>query len=124
MLDAIKKHLKIKKNKDFADFLGISSQAISNWYTRNTFDAELIYTKCLFINPAWLLTGKGNMINENQLSTTAKANSSSNTKELIEKICELSAENALLKNAAERLEKENIILKNKLQNSDKEDSLD
>lgn len=62
MLDAIKAYLNIKTNKAFADFLGISSQAVSNWYTRNTFDAELIYTKCLSINPAWLLTGEGEML--------------------------------------------------------------
>ena len=65
MLDAIKKHLNIQKNTDFARFLGVSSQAISNWYTRNTFDAELLYTKCEFINADWLLTGKGTMLKEN-----------------------------------------------------------
>lgn len=65
MLDAIKTHLNMTKNADFARFLGISSQAVSNWYTRNTFDAELLYTKCDFINPAWLLTGKGSMLKDN-----------------------------------------------------------
>ena len=65
MLDAIKTHLSMTKNADFARFLGISSQAVSNWYTRNTFDAELLYTKCDFINPAWLLTGKGSMLKDN-----------------------------------------------------------
>ena len=65
MLDAIKTHSNMTKNADFARFLGISSQAVSNWYTRNTFDAELLYTKCDFINPAWLLTGKGSMLKDN-----------------------------------------------------------
>lgn len=65
MLDAIKSHLNMPKNADFARFLGISSQAVSNWYTRDTFDAELLYTKCDFINPAWLLTGNGSMLREN-----------------------------------------------------------
>lgn len=65
MLDAIKTHLNMTKNADFARFLGISSQAVSNWYTRNTFDAELLYTKCDFINLAWLLTGKGSMLKDN-----------------------------------------------------------
>lgn len=64
MLDAIKTHLNMSKNTDFARFLGISSQAVSNWYARNTFDAELLYTKCDFINPAWLLTGAGSMLKE------------------------------------------------------------
>lgn len=109
MLDAIKMHLKIKKNTEFADFLGISSQAISNWYSRNTFDAELIYTKCLFLNPAWLLTGKGNMLNENSSFHPANKSQSNSTKELIEKICTLSAENALLKNRLTKVEEENKI---------------
>jgi hypothetical protein len=62
MLDMIKAYLNIKKNTDLANYLGVSSQAVSNWYSRNTFDAELIYTKCAFVNPEWLLTGRGNML--------------------------------------------------------------
>lgn len=78
MLDAIKTHLNMTKNADFARFLGISSQAVSNWYTRNTFDAELLYTKCDFINPAWLLTGKGSMLKDNlsDIKTIGEADSS------------------------------------------------
>ncbi len=78
MLDAIKSHLNMSKNADFARFLGISSQAVSNWYTRNTFDAELLYTKCDFINPAWLLTGKGSMLKDdlNGIKTIDEANPS------------------------------------------------
>lgn len=66
MLNAIKAHFNLKTNKAFADFLGISSQAISNWYSRNTFDAELIYTKCVGVNPAWLLTGEGSMLRNDE----------------------------------------------------------
>jgi phage repressor protein C with HTH and peptisase S24 domain len=62
MLDAIKEYLTFKKNSDLAVFLGVTPQAVSNWYSRNTFDAELIYTKCEFVNPDWLLTGKGPML--------------------------------------------------------------
>lgn len=66
MLDAIKKHLNIKTNKALGDYLGISSQAVSNWYSRNTFDGKLIHKKCSDINPAWLMTGEGNMLMENE----------------------------------------------------------
>lgn len=62
MLDLIKEYANIKNNTSLAKILGITSQAVSNWYARNTFDPELIYSKCPFINPAWLLTGKGEMI--------------------------------------------------------------
>ena len=68
MLDEIKKYLNMHKNSDFARFLGISSQAVSNWYTRNTFDSELLYTKCDFINPDWLLTGRGSMLKSESMS--------------------------------------------------------
>lgn len=68
MLDVIKRHLNMNKNSEFARFLGISSQAVSNWYSRNTFDAELLYTKCDFINPDWLLTGRGSMLKSEKVS--------------------------------------------------------
>jgi len=62
MLDAIKKHLNITKNIDFARFLGIKPTALSMWYKRNTFDTDLLFKKCEFINPEWLLTGTGEML--------------------------------------------------------------
>jgi phage repressor protein C with HTH and peptisase S24 domain len=46
------------KDGDFAEFLGISRQSLSNWKSRNTYDIELLYTKCLNINPVFLLTGE------------------------------------------------------------------
>ncbi len=61
ILDDIRFHYKFKNNADFARFLGITPQNLSNWYKRNHFDIEKIYTKCGGINPTWLLTGKGVM---------------------------------------------------------------
>lgn len=63
ILNEIKKHLNFKSDSDFANYLGIKPQVLSNWRSRNTFDTDLIYTKCLeFINAEWLLTGKGSML--------------------------------------------------------------
>lgn len=62
IINNIKEHYNFVKDSDFAVFLGITSQVLSNWKSRNTFDAELIYTKCLDINPEWLLTGQGEML--------------------------------------------------------------
>ncbi len=62
MLNEIQKHLNFEKDSEFADHLGITKQTLSNWKKRNTFDAELIYTKCLLINPSWLLSGEGNVL--------------------------------------------------------------
>lgn len=61
ILNDIKKHYGFRKNKEFANFLGISPQTLSNWKARNTYDPVLIYNKCKDINPDWLLTGTGNI---------------------------------------------------------------
>jgi len=62
IINSIKEYYKFKSDSEFARHLGISSQVLSNWKSRNTFDPVLIYTNCLDINPEWLLTGKGQMI--------------------------------------------------------------
>ena len=61
-INNIKKHYAFERDTDFANFLGISPQVLYNWKARNTFDTELVYSKCFDINPEWLLTGTGNMI--------------------------------------------------------------
>lgn len=65
ILNKIKEHLKIKTNKEFADFLGVKPTALSMWHSRNTFDIELVFKKCEGLNPLWLLTGEGEMLNDN-----------------------------------------------------------
>jgi Bacteriophage CI repressor helix-turn-helix domain len=65
ILSALQLYYKLEKDIDFANKLGISSQVLYNWKKRNTYDAKLIYTKCLEINPEWLLTGNGEMLKEN-----------------------------------------------------------
>ena len=46
----------------FASKLGLKPQSINNWIARNTFDADLIFSKCDGISAEWLLTGKGDML--------------------------------------------------------------
>ena len=62
MLNDLEKYLSFKKKSDFADLLGISPSTLSTWKARKTFDAELIFAKCKFVNPEWLLTGEGKML--------------------------------------------------------------
>lgn len=62
ILSKIKSHYEIKKDGDFAIFLNISQATLSNWHSRNTFDAELIISKCDDIDANWLLTGQGEML--------------------------------------------------------------
>jgi len=66
IIKEIKEHYNFKKDSELAKHLGISSQVLTNWKSRNTYDAELIYTKCLEINPEWLLTGKGDMLKKDK----------------------------------------------------------
>ena len=62
MLDAIITHYTGGNKAKFAALLGVSAQTISAWGTRNTFDSELIYTKCVGLSSEWLLTGEGPML--------------------------------------------------------------
>lgn len=62
MLEALISHFTNGNKAQFAKHLGVSPQTISAWIARNTFDPELIYAKCRYINPSWLLTGQGNML--------------------------------------------------------------
>jgi len=61
ILNKIKEHYSFKKDAEFARFLEIKTQTLSSWYTRNTFDIELLYAKCVGIDGNFLLTGVGNI---------------------------------------------------------------
>ncbi len=64
ILNEIKSHYGIKNNVGFAKFLGIAPTTLSNWYSRNNIDYELLSTICEDINMNWVLTGKGNMLKQ------------------------------------------------------------
>jgi len=65
ILSKIKSHLGLKKELEFANFLGIKQNTLSTWHSRNTFDIDLISQKCDFLNYDWLLTGRGEMLKNN-----------------------------------------------------------
>ena len=58
----------------FARMLGIQPQTINSWESRNTYNTELIYSKCEGVNPAWLLTGKGDMIDNETITPSINQN--------------------------------------------------
>lgn len=64
MLQALISYYDNGNKSQFAKRLGISAQGLSTWIKRNTFDLELIYSKCELLNSEWLLTGKGSMLKE------------------------------------------------------------
>lgn len=65
MVQALISHYSNGNKAHFANLLGIKPQTINSWITRNTFDAELIYAKCVDISADWLMTGRGEMLKEN-----------------------------------------------------------
>ena len=62
MLEGLIRHYTKGNKAQFAKLLGVSAQTISAWIARNTFDAELIYAKCRYVDSSWLLTGEGSML--------------------------------------------------------------
>lgn len=66
ILNKIKNHYGFVKDSDFAKFLEITPQTLSNWKARNTFDPVLVYTKCEELNPHWLLLGEGPILKINE----------------------------------------------------------
>lgn len=51
--------------RQFAKLVGTSPQNINTWMARDTFDSDLILTKCEHINADWLMTGRGDMLRDN-----------------------------------------------------------
>lgn len=58
ILNKLKKHYNFKSDAEFGRFLDIKPTTLSSWYTRNTFDIELLYTKCVDVDGNFLLTGQ------------------------------------------------------------------
>lgn len=53
----------------FATMIGVTPQGLSSWLARDTFDIERIYANCVGVSADWLLTGQGEMINNNETKT-------------------------------------------------------
>lgn len=62
ILNSIKKQYNFKTDAEFARFLEIKPQTLATWHSRDTFDIELIYSKCEQIDANWLLSGEGKML--------------------------------------------------------------
>lgn len=61
ILNKIKDTYLFKTDTAFANYLGIKPQTLSSWLSRNTFDIDLIYSKCVNINPEFLISGIGSV---------------------------------------------------------------
>lgn len=65
ILNELKKHYGFNSDSEFASFLGIKPQTLSSWHSRNTFDIELLYAKCVNVDGNFLLTGRGEIEKQN-----------------------------------------------------------
>ena len=61
ILNKLKSHYGFNSDTDFSKFLGIKPQTLSSWHSRNTFDIDLIYSKCVNVNGDFLLSGIGDI---------------------------------------------------------------
>lgn len=66
MIEELVNYFSQGNKAQFAKQLGVSPQTISAWIKRDSFDNELIYTKCRGVSATWLLTGEGDMISADQ----------------------------------------------------------
>ena len=109
ILNKIKTYLKIEKNTDFAEFLEIKPTTLAMWYKRNTFDIELLFKKCEFIDANWLLTGQGEMLKNAPIPEPAPQESHAGadryTASLEKQIVLLEKNNALLEDKIEDLKR-------------------
>ena len=104
---------KVTGSKDFAEKIGISTSMMTEIVKgRSNVGATAIQNIVIFfpdISPQWLLTGDGEMLKTAEKSDVCEVSLSSecdNNKVLVEKVCDLSAANALLKKEIEALNRE------------------
>lgn len=71
MILALIEHYSNGNKAQFASLLGITPQGLSTWIKRESFDIELIFSKCEGLSAQWLLTGEGDMF-ENNYQTKSK----------------------------------------------------
>ena len=64
MILALIDHYSNGNKAQFANLVGITPQGLSTWIKRETFDIELIFSKCEGVSSEWLLTGQGDMMKQ------------------------------------------------------------
>ena len=71
ILNKIMEYKGFQTKAAFAEFLGISTQNLSAWYKRNTFDENKIVNAIPELKTSWLLTGEGEMLKDESISQNA-----------------------------------------------------
>ena len=65
ILSRIKNVKNFKTDAELADFLGINTSTLSNWYSRNSIDFDILFSKCEDVSLDYLLNGEGEMLKNN-----------------------------------------------------------
>lgn len=73
ILDRIIKHYDLKNKTGLASFLGVSPQTVSNWYSRDSIDYDLIFEKCSGVDYNWLVAGDSYGYKDNTRNVTVAA---------------------------------------------------
>jgi plasmid maintenance system antidote protein VapI len=71
MLTAMIKHYSNGNKARFAQKIGVKPPTINTWLVRNTFDTDVIFSKCEYISAEWLLSGCGEMLNNGEIQPAA-----------------------------------------------------
>jgi phage repressor protein C with HTH and peptisase S24 domain len=80
ILNEIKSHYNFKSNVEFATFLGIGPTTLSAWYSRNSFNYDLVSSKCVDISGNFLLTGKKPLLKSEELLSIRANTTNQDTK--------------------------------------------
>src|SRR5690606_22133320 len=115
MLNEIKSHLEIEKDAEFARYLGISPQTLSSWHSRNSFDIHLLYSKCVFINAEWLLTGEGQMLKNDNVEKNISENIAAESHSFYDAGGWKAKHDVMHAKYTDLLERHNALLTNKLE---------
>lgn len=57
ILNRIMAYYGFRNKTELASFLGVSSQTVSNWYSRNSIDYDLVFERCAGLDLNWLIAG-------------------------------------------------------------------
>jgi hypothetical protein len=64
LISRLKIYFKTETDKELAQYLGVSATNLSNWKKRNTFDFDVVFTKCEGVNFNWLFLGEGDTLRD------------------------------------------------------------
>gem|GEM_PF-1346823 len=78
ILDTLMSYKGFSRKTEFALFLEIKPNVLSNWYNRNSFDENILINKFPEISYSWLLTGEGSMLKDSSVINSQNVKSDNN----------------------------------------------